>query len=115
MQFLPNILFALFFFSSIIFFFKNCKKIYRNINLARPIDRFDNKKERFFKMLMLAFGQSKMLDKPVVGLLHLVVYVAFVLINPRSVPHCGSVKHIVPLHFPSTIFGRYVFFISSLA
>ena len=32
-------------------------------------------------MLMLAFGQSKMLDKPVVGLLHLVVYVAFVLIN----------------------------------
>ena len=31
-------------------------------------------------MLMLAFGQSKMLDKPV-GLLHLVVYVAFVLIN----------------------------------
>ena len=81
MQFLPNLLFALFFFSSIIFFFKNCKKIYRNINLARPIDRFDNKKERFFKMLMLAFGQSKMLDKPVVGLLHLVVYVAFVLIN----------------------------------
>ena len=41
----------------------------------------DNKKERFLKMLMLAFGQSKMLDKPVVGLLHLVVYVAFVLIN----------------------------------
>ena len=32
-------------------------------------------------MLMLAFGQSKMLDKPVVGLLHLVVYIAFVLIN----------------------------------
>ena len=32
-------------------------------------------------MLMLAFGQSKMLDKPVVGLLHFVVYVAFVLIN----------------------------------
>ena len=81
MQFLPNILFALFFFFSILFFFKNCKKIYRNINLARPIDRFDNKKERFFKMLMLAFGQSKMLDKPVVGLLHLVVYIAFVLIN----------------------------------
>ena len=31
-------------------------------------------------MLMLAFGQSN-LDKPVVGLLHFVVYIAFVLIN----------------------------------
>ena len=32
-------------------------------------------------MIRLAFGQSKMLDKPVVGLLHLIVYVAFILIN----------------------------------
>ena len=32
-------------------------------------------------MFRLAFGQSKMLDKPVVGLLHLIVYVAFILIN----------------------------------
>ena len=32
-------------------------------------------------MFRLAFGQSKMLDKPLVGLLHLIVYVAFILIN----------------------------------
>ena len=32
-------------------------------------------------MIRLAFGQSKMFDKPIVGILHFIVYVAFVLIN----------------------------------
>ena len=59
----------------------NCKKILRNIKIGRDIDRFNNKKVRFYKMLRLAFGQTKMLNKPVVGLLHLIVYIAFILIN----------------------------------
>ena len=81
MSFLPSILFGFFLFSSIALFTFNCRKIYRNINLGKNIDRGDNKKERFLKMFRLAFGQSKMLDKPVVGLLHFIVYVAFILIN----------------------------------
>ena len=81
MSFLPSILFGFFLFSSIALFAFNCRKIYRNINLGKNIYRGDNKKERFLKMFRLAFGQSKMLDKPVVGLLHLIVYVAFILIN----------------------------------
>jgi heterodisulfide reductase subunit C len=32
-------------------------------------------------MLKIAFGQSKMIDKPIVGLLHIVVYVGFLVIN----------------------------------
>ena len=81
MSFLPSILFGFFLFSAIALFTFNCRKIYRNINLGKNIDRGDNKKERFLKMFRLAFGQSKMLDKPFVGLLHLIVYVAFILIN----------------------------------
>ncbi len=81
MSFLPSILFGFLLFSSICLFIFNCRKIYRNINLGKNIDRSDNKKERLLKMFRLAFGQSKMLDKPVVGLLHLIVYVAFILIN----------------------------------
>ena len=81
MSFLPSILFGFLLFSSICLFVFNCRKIYRNINLGKNIDRSDNKKQRLLKMFRLAFGQSKMLDKPVVGLLHLIVYVAFILIN----------------------------------
>ena len=81
MSIFSSVFFGFIFISAISFFVFNCKKILRNINIGRDINRSDNNKQRFFKMLRLAFGQSKMLDKPFVGFLHLVVYVAFVLIN----------------------------------
>jgi heterodisulfide reductase subunit C len=78
---LPNIVFVLIFLFAIFWFSKNVKKIYRNINLGISIDRNDNKKLRTIQMLKIAFGQSKMIDKPIVGLLHIVVYVGFLVIN----------------------------------
>jgi heterodisulfide reductase subunit C len=63
------------------FFIRNVKRIYRNINLGIPIDRNDNKKQRWAQMLRIAFGQSKMIDKPIVGILHIVVYLGFLVIN----------------------------------
>ena len=80
-SFLPNILFCCLFFFAIFLFSKNVKKIYRNINLGITIDRTDNQKIRFAQMLRVAFGQSKMIDKPIVGLLHIIVYVGFLVIN----------------------------------
>ncbi len=62
-------------------FIKNVKKIYRNINLGIKINRTDNTKLRFAQMLRIAFGQSKMIDKPIVGLLHIIVYLGFLIIN----------------------------------
>ena len=41
--------------------------------------------------------------------------IAFVRNMPRSVPQCGSVRFIVPVHSPVTSFGRYCCFCSSLA
>ena len=68
-------------FSATYFFVRNVRKIYRNINLGTPINRFDNKKQRWIQMTKMAFGQSKMFDKPIVGLLHLIVYLGFIIIN----------------------------------
>ena len=81
MSILSSIIFGLIFSSAITLFIFNCKKIYRNINLGKKVDRSDYKKKRLFLMIRLAFGQSKMLDKPIVGFLHFIVYVAFILIN----------------------------------
>ena len=78
---LPNILFTIIFVFAIFNFSKNVKKIYRNINLGIKEDRSDNKKQRWTQMLRIAFGQSKMIDKPIVGILHVVVYVGFLVIN----------------------------------
>ena len=81
MNYIPNLIFAFCFFFATFFFVRNIRKIYRNINLGIPINRSDNKKQRWIQMTKMAFGQSKMIDKPIVGLLHLIVYLGFIIIN----------------------------------
>ena len=67
--------------ASVIFFISNAKKVSRNINLGKPVDRSDNPGERWKTMALVAIGQKKMLTRPVAALLHIFVYVGFVLIN----------------------------------
>lgn len=62
-------------------FFFNARKVYRNINLGKAINRSDRPGERLKTMLLVAFGQSKMVRRPVAGILHLFVYLGFVIIN----------------------------------
>ena len=73
MSFLPSILFGFLLFHQFVFLFLIVEK-FIEILISERILQSDNKKERFSKMFRLAFGQSKMLDKPVVGLLHLIVW-----------------------------------------
>lgn len=63
------------------FFVKNLKTIRRNILLGKDVDLSDNQPERWKTMLKVAFGQTKMAARPVPFILHLIVYVGFVLIN----------------------------------
>lgn len=62
-------------------FYKNASKIYRNIRLGRSVNRFDSPAERTKTMLLVAFGQKKMFKRPIPALLHLFVYLGFVIIN----------------------------------
>jgi heterodisulfide reductase subunit C len=55
--------------------------IRQTIGLGRSEDRTDRPKERLGIMLRVAFGQQKMFDGPIVGLLHFFVYAGFLLIN----------------------------------
>ena len=81
MAYLPNLIFFTLLVISVSFFIRNLKRIKRNIGLGRDLDRNDYPKLRMKNMLLLAFGQKKMVNKPIVGILHLVVYVGFILIN----------------------------------
>ncbi|WP_426094450.1 4Fe-4S dicluster domain-containing protein [Flavobacterium sp. DSR2-3-3] len=81
MSYLDNILFAILLVIGFGYFFTSVKKIMRNINLGTNVNRSDNPKARWSNMAMIAFGQSKMVKRPVTGILHIVVYVGFVIIN----------------------------------
>ncbi len=78
---IENILFILAFAAAVFFFSKNLKAIIRNINLGKDVDISDNKPERWKKMILVAIGQSKMVVKPVSGLMHIIVYAGFIIIN----------------------------------
>ncbi|MGE6221120.1 4Fe-4S dicluster domain-containing protein [Nubsella zeaxanthinifaciens] len=59
----------------------NAQKVIRNIKLGKSANRSDKPQERWMVMLKVAFGQTKMAVRPVPFLLHLVVYLGFVIIN----------------------------------
>ena len=81
MEYLDNILFAIILGLGIGFFTINFKKIIRNIKLGQEVNRSENPKLRWKNMAMIALGQSKMVKRPIAGILHVIVYIAFVIIN----------------------------------
>lgn len=81
MQYLPNILFIVALVAGIGYFTINIRKIIRNIKLGIPVDVSDNKGERYGNVARIALGQSKMVKRPIAGLLHIIVYVGFIVIN----------------------------------
>lgn len=81
MSVLPNIIFLLLLVAGIVFFVRNVKKLKRNICLGKDLDRRDHKPERWSQMAKIALGQSEMTSRPVAGVLHIIVYAGFVIIN----------------------------------
>ena len=81
MQYIPNILFAIALVLGIGYFTRNIKKLIRNIKLGREAVISGDKGQRWKNMAMIALGQSKMVVRPVAGLMHIIVYVGFVIIN----------------------------------
>lgn len=81
MDILPNMFFVIILLISITIFTRNILKIKNNINLGRSIDRSDNKSARWKNLARIALGQSKMVSRPIAGILHVVVYIGFLIIN----------------------------------
>lgn len=76
-----QILFLVLTIAAIALFTVNLRKIIRNIRLGRAVNRNDQPQKRLLTMLRVAFGQSKMVVKPIPAFLHFFVYIGFVIIN----------------------------------
>jgi heterodisulfide reductase subunit C len=81
MNLLQPLLFALVTFVSVFWAFRSAKKIIRNIRLGKSASIKGDKLVRWKNVLLLAFGQQKMFRNPGVAILHLFVYLGFVIIN----------------------------------
>jgi len=76
---LSIIIFSVITLTATFFFVKNVKQVISNIKLGRDVDRSDNSSDRLKTMLLVAFGQKKMFQRPIPALLHLCIYAAFVI------------------------------------
>ena len=76
-----QIVFILLLAAAVWLFSKNVGKIRRNILLGRDTDRSDQSALRWKTMAKVALGQSKMGKRPFAALMHLFIYVGFVIIN----------------------------------
>ncbi|MCZ2357110.1 MAG: (Fe-S)-binding protein [Bacteroidia bacterium] len=63
------------------FFSKSVKRIRRNILLGKDFVIEGDSGERLQTMLRVAFGQSKILMRIIPGILHLMIYLGFLIIN----------------------------------
>lgn len=78
---IAQLVFTLVFLIAVTLFTIQVRKIIRNINLGRDVCRNDQPAKRWGVMAKVALGQSKMVVRPIAGIMHIFVYAGFVIIN----------------------------------
>lgn len=81
MTHLPQILFSILLLVAGFVFYKRFSAIVQVIQLGREEQLNDRPRERWKNVLLLALGQKKMFKNPLVAILHLIIYVGFIIIN----------------------------------
>ena len=81
MAIIAQILFIILTATALYLFSKNLLLIRRNILIGKAGFVNDQKVRRWKNVFLLALGQKKMFKKPVVAILHLILYVGFIIIN----------------------------------
>ncbi|MFD2999767.1 4Fe-4S dicluster domain-containing protein [Pontibacter toksunensis] len=78
---IENIIFLIVAAIGIGLFIWQIQKIRKNVLMGRDVTLNDNPSERINKTLLVAFGQQKMFKRMLPAVLHLFVYVGFIVIN----------------------------------
>jgi ferredoxin len=81
MEFISGIVFSILSVIAFYIFAKKLLTIKRNIHLGRPVELKDQPIARWKNVFLLALGQKKMFRNIPVALLHLILYVGFIIIN----------------------------------
>ncbi len=78
---IANFVFSLLLIIAVTLFWKNVRCIAQNIKMGKKQPIRDQKPRRWKNMAWVAIGQSKMTTRPISAVLHIFVYVGFIVIN----------------------------------
>lgn len=77
---LSSLLFIALLLASLGFFAFNCRRLISTLAVGKPENRTDRPALRLRNVLVVAFGQSKLLREPLAGLLHFFIFWGFVVL-----------------------------------
>src|SRR5512143_412681 len=75
-----QLLFALVLLAALGYFAFSARKLIRGLQIGAKENRFDNIPARLKNVLVIAFGQSKLLREPLAGLMHFFIFWGFVIL-----------------------------------
>ncbi len=75
-----ELIFSVVLLASIVFFLFNSIRLYRYLAIGKPVDRFGEPGRRLLNVLVVAFGQKKLLREPFAGLMHFFIFWGFVIL-----------------------------------
>ncbi len=78
---IANFIFSLLLIAAVWLFSRNVRHIAQNIRMGKKVSINDQKARRWKLMGRVAIGQSKMTTRPISAIMHLFVYVGFIVIN----------------------------------
>lgn len=107
-----SIIFLVLFLGAMTFFALQIKRIAGNIKMGKPVDRNDRFSDRVKTMTLVALGQKKMFQRPIPALLHLFIYVAFVITQIELIEIIVDGVSGGHRTFMSSLGGFYTFMIS---
>ncbi len=102
---IPNLIFIVVLLVTIVIFTIKVRSISRNIKLGKELEIKDNKPERWKLMARVAIGQSKMTTRPIPAILHILVYVGFIIVNFEMLEIL--IDGIFGTHRIFSFFGKY--------
>jgi len=76
---LKNIIYTIVFIGAFSFFASNVKRLYSYLRIGKDENRFEKIGARIKNVLVIAFGQSKLLREPLAGTIHFFIFWGFVL------------------------------------
>lgn len=81
MEYLGQILFIVILAVATFILIRRIRMIRKSILLGKDVKINDRKSDRWKNMLLIAFGQKKMFKRPIPAILHLFLYIGFIVIN----------------------------------
>ncbi len=109
---LKSILFVVILTAALGYFVFNIYRLVSYLKIGKPADRFGDVGIRLKHVLVVAFGQSKLLREPIAGIMHFLIFWGFVILITSVLEAVGegiypgfSLKFLGPLYGPILFIG----------